>query len=402
MATNAWLLIESIVKIESIELFDYIMYDIAIIGAGAAGLQLALAMHRDPFFAEKKILLLEKGAKDQNDRTWCFWEKGEGKWDALLRQSWAKGDFYYKDYTRPLDLLPYRYKMLRGLDFYTFAKKELNQTDQFTWQTDHILSVTDGEPIQIQGEHGSYSAEYVFDSRIPEAFFEEDDPYTRLLQHFKGWVIRTPEDRFDPERFTMMDYRLRWENTTSFTYVLPLNRREALVEFTLFSPSLLKEGEYDQLLQQYCDKTLKIKDFEIIEVEQGVIPMTDFPFEKYSLGNHVHIGTGGGWVKPSTGYSFKNCERNAQRIVNNLKAGRPANQNMISSKFRLYDAIFLDVLNRRNGLGPSLFYTMYQKNSIQQIFEFLDDESGLLDDLRIIVGFPKLPFLRALFNFLIR
>ncbi|MBK9017567.1 MAG: hypothetical protein IPM82_27925 [Saprospiraceae bacterium] len=200
----------------------------------------------------------------------------------------------------------------------------------------------------------------------------------------------------------MMDYRLRWPGTTSFTYVLPLNKREALVEFTLFSPTLLADGDYDRMLHEYFDKILKIKDFDIVEEEQGIIPMTDFPFEKYSLGKHVRIGTAGGWVKPSSGYSFKNCERNAQKIVENLKLGRPANQGLISPRFRFYDAVFLGVLNRWNDLGPSLFNVMYAKNDIQKIFAFLDDESSIGEELRIIAGFPKLPFLRSLFNYLTR
>ncbi len=107
-------------------------FDIAIIGAGAAGLQLALALRSDPFFAQQKILILEKDGKETNDRTWCFWEKGAGKWDGLLTQSWSKGDFFSEKNTQPLDLLPYRYKMLRGLDFYAFSKRDLAAAPQFT------------------------------------------------------------------------------------------------------------------------------------------------------------------------------------------------------------------------------------------------------------------------------
>ncbi|MFK7809417.1 MAG: lycopene cyclase family protein, partial [Saprospiraceae bacterium] len=53
-------------------------YDYAIIGAGCAGIHLALAMMKDSFFADKQILVLEKEAKNTNDRTWCFWEEGDG------------------------------------------------------------------------------------------------------------------------------------------------------------------------------------------------------------------------------------------------------------------------------------------------------------------------------------
>jgi lycopene beta-cyclase len=291
--------------------------------------------------------------------------------------------------------------MLRGIDFYAFAKKALAAHPQFTWQQDAVLSVETGSPCHIACSGGQYTAEYVFDSRIPEAFFQQDQ-YTRLLQHFKGWVIRTPEDCFDADRFNMMDYRLQWKDSTSFTYVLPLNAREALVEFTLFTPSLIGDGDYETMLNRYLKEVWRIEKFDIVESEYGVIPMSDFPFEKYASDKHIRIGTAGGWVKPSSGYSFKNCERNAVKITENLKSGRALNTGIISRRFRLYDAVFLDVLNRHNERGPSIFHTMYFKNDVQQIFAFLDEETSLLEELRIISGFPKRLFLRSLINVLTR
>jgi lycopene beta-cyclase len=370
-------------------------FDIAIIGAGAAGLHLALAMRKEPFFEQKRILILDKSAKEQNDRTWCFWERGEGLWDHLLQQSWSKGDFFYKETAIPLTLSPYQYKMIRSIDFYNYAKQEIASSPIFHWKKEDVQSIQNGTPIQINSKEAGYTADYVFDSRIPEEFNQTNDKYTRILQHFKGWIIRTKEDCFDPDRFTMMDFRLLWPNATSFTYVLPINKRKALVEFTLFSPGLLKMSDYENMLRRYISDVLKLHDFEIVEEEYGVIPMSDFPFEKYSEGNHIRIGTGGGWVKPSTGYSFKNCERNSRKIVLNLKKGTPANQDIISKKFRFYDSLFLDVLQRKNELGPSLFNIMYSKYPVQKIFSYLDEQTSFAEDLGIMVGFPWPPFLHS-------
>ncbi|MCE2963554.1 MAG: lycopene cyclase family protein [Chitinophagales bacterium] len=371
-------------------------FDIAIIGAGAAGLHLALAMKDDSFFQHKRILILEKSAKDQNDRTWCFWEKGEGLWDTLLQQSWSKGDFFTTDNAVPLSLSPYRYKMLRAIDFYEFAKKEIMANPLFQWVTEDVQAVENDTPIQIRGLKANYVAEYVFDSRIPEEFFQAKDSYTRLLQHFKGWVIRSKTDLFDPDRFTMMDFRLLCPNSTNFTYVLPLNKREALVEFTLFTPALLNNSDYDIHLQRYISEILKLEEYEIIEHEHGVIPMTDFPFENYSKGNHIRIGTGGGWVKPSTGYSFKNCERNSRQLVANLKSSKPILNGIHKLNFRLYDALFLDVLYRQNERGPKLFEIMYTKIPVQKIFAFLDNQTSLAEDASITIRFPWLPFLHSI------
>ena len=377
-------------------------FDIAIIGAGAAGLHLALAIGKDPFFANKRILILDKSSKEENDRTWCFWEKGNGLWDHILLQKWSKGDFFSKDIAIPLELNPYQYKMIRSIDFYKFAKNEIATNPIFHWKKEEVISIQNGVSIHINSSENSYTAEYVFDSRIPEDFTQKKDKYTRILQHFKGWVIRSKEDFFDPERFTLMDFRLLWPNSTSFTYVLPLNKKEALVEFTLFSPSLLKDGDYEMMLQRYVTEILKLKDFEIIEHESGVIPMSDFPFEKYSAGKHSRIGTAGGWVKPSTGYSFKNCERNSKKIIKNIKEGKSANKGLISKKFRLYDSLLLDILNRQNEMGPRLFEIMYSKFPVQKIFSFLDDQTSFSEDLSIMIGFPQKPFLHSLIKHTIR
>ena len=88
----------------SISKFDFI-----IVGAGAAGLNLALAMNADDFFRTKTILILDKEAKFKNDRTWSFWEQGQGKWDKLVTKTWNKGLVKAKGEDIFLDLKSYNY-----------------------------------------------------------------------------------------------------------------------------------------------------------------------------------------------------------------------------------------------------------------------------------------------------
>jgi lycopene beta-cyclase len=386
-----------------------IKYDYAIVGAGAAGLHLALAMHEDAFFKDKKILILEKDGKDKNDRNWSFWEKSTGKWDNILLKSWPLGDFYCLGEHKELQLQPYKYKMLRGLDFYNYAKNILQNAANFTWTKGEVTNVKAGDVNSVYlknnlSENTVYEAKYVFDSRLPDEFLNEknEEKYLYLLQHFKGWFIRTPEDFFDESRFTMMDYRLLWKENTSFTYVLPINKREALVEFTLFSEELLENEDYDLMLKRYIKEILKLDNYEITEVEQGVIPMSTFPFEKYTKGNHIRIGTAGGWVKPSSGYSFKTCEKNAQIIIKNLKTGQNPQKSIISTWFRMFDGIFLEVLKKRNDLGPKMFHIMYFKNKAQKIFAFLDEETSVWENIKIANDFPKFLFTKAFFKYLKR
>ena len=48
--------------------------------------------------------------------------------------------------------------------------------------------------------------------------------------------------------------------------------------------------------------------------------------------------------------------------------------------------------------GDLIFSTMFQKNTPQQVLKFLDNESNLAEDLKIITSLPSLPFLKAAFQ----
>ena len=232
------------------------VYDFSIVGAGAAGLHLAMAMIAEPFFKNKKILILDKDQKTKNDRTWCFWEKGKGKWDSILAQSWETGKFITNKHDLDLALPPYHYKMLHALNFYKHAKKKIASEANFHWITENVKNIQSESPVTIQTDQKNYSAKQVFDSRIDPAFFEKKDKYIRLLQHFKGWFIKTEKPVFDPDTFVMMDYRIKWKDSTSFIYILPTSETEALIEFTFFSPELVGDQVYDNCLKKYIHEIL--------------------------------------------------------------------------------------------------------------------------------------------------
>src|SRR5688500_13885450 len=99
-------------------------YDYIIAGAGAAGLSLLTHMINSGNFADKKILLVDRTPKNQNDRTWCFWEKDNGLFESIVFRRWSNMWFHGDDGSSKLhDILPYQYKMIRGIDFYKHCFK---------------------------------------------------------------------------------------------------------------------------------------------------------------------------------------------------------------------------------------------------------------------------------------
>lgn len=372
-------------------------YDFAIVGAGAAGIHVALAMLDDAFFDKKKIIIIDKDSKENNDRTWCFWEQGNGKWDSIIEHKWLAGNFVTTNINKPLTMAGYQYKMLHGIDFYNHAKSKLSASS-IIWIQDDIVEINENNVSTLKGKAATYSAKHIFDSRIDKSFYNTNDNLIRLLQHFRGWFIETEKDCFDDTSFTMMDFRLKHKDSASFTYVLPTSKRKALVEFTLFTPDLIASDEYDKTLIQYIDSILKPGVYKINQIENGIIPMSNFPFHKKNTKGITKIGTAGGWVKPSSGYSFKNAERFAQAIVNNIKAGSQPSKGIAISRFRKYDTIFLDILANKNNLGEQIFTEMYLNNPTHKIFKFLDEETSYTEDLKIISSFKPKPFIQAFFK----
>lgn len=372
-------------------------YYYIIVGGGLAGLQLALKLKKDIFFKGKSIAIIDPSPKKENDKTWCFWEKNGGHWDHLISKSWDKCEFVTPDISQRIEFSPYHYKMIRSLDFYEYAKAELENSEDIYFIEDEIEDI---DPVtrKARGKEASYSATHFFDSRIT-ADYLDSNKYTTIFQHFKGWTIRTEKPVFQPSVFTMMDYRIKYQDSTSFTYVLPFSENEALVEFTFFTPFLTEEKIYDEKLKEYISKILKPGNFEIDHTESGIIPMTSFPFEVDNTTKITKIGTAGGWVKASSGYSFKNTEKMVERLINNIKSGYHPGKDLINYRYRKYDSIFLDVLARNNELGESIFTDLYTKNEPEAIFRFLDEEtSGRSEDLKIMFSLYHKEFIKSFFR----
>lgn len=367
-------------------------FDFAIVGAGAAGLHLAIQLAEEPSLRHKKVLLLDKDTKVANDRTWSFWEKGKSKWDAITIQQWNKAIFRSTSVRHEIPLGDYQYKTIRSSDFYDYAKQSIKEAG-FTWVNDDVVHVNEQEII---GNNGSYATDHIFDSRIPASFNEDKAQYPTLIQHFIGWFIKTPTPVFDASEVTMMDYRVKWKNHTSFHYILPFSPSYALVEFTLFNQEMLKENEYEEILKAYITENLGIEAFDIVEKEVGQIPMSAYPFKKHHTKTLTKIGTAGGWVRPSSGYAFKNSERFAQAIVQNIVAKKSPSKGVATSRFRFYDRIFLQVLQDRNDLGEQIFETLYAKQPAKSLFRFLDEESSLLEDAKIMFSLNQPIFRKAL------
>lgn len=371
--------------------FDYI-----IAGAGASGLSLAYHLNQAGLTA-KRILLVDKVPKTTNDRTWCFWEAGQNPFEHLLYRQWRKLNFYAEGIAQPLAMGPYAYKMLRGIDFYTFMNDWLAQQPNITRLFGEVTGVSEGESgakVCVNGTE--YTAQFAFNSILaPHSPLPTPHSLT-LLQHFTGWVIETEHDTFDPEAATLMDFRAPQINGgTCFVYTMPFSPRQALVEYTVFGTHLWPPDEYRRELRSYLSSVLKLDEYQIHEEETGVIPMTDAPFETRPSPHIVNIGTAGGRTKPSTGYTFLRIQQQAMQLANALKRTGQPNMTEAPTRFKRYDSILLNVLAKHRREGARVFAELYARNPAWRIFKFLDEQTSLAEDLQVMTSTHLPTFTKA-------
>ena len=373
-------------------------YDYILTGGGMAGLSLAYQMLNSPL-KHKRVLIIDREPKTENDRTWCFWAQTGSLYDPILFRDWDKLNFHGPGFSKTYNLAPYRYKMLRGIDFYQHTQMNLRQAENFHFlygDVEGITSQPNGASVIVDGQR--YQGGWVFDSLfLPGEFQPQSENYHYLWQHFKGWVINTEQAVFNPDVPTMFDFRTPQNGAMRFIYILPFSPHDALVEITLFSGALLSDEAYDLALTDYIQAHLGNPSYQVIEVEKGKIPMTDQPFPRFSGSYYMTIGTKGGRVKPSTGYAFWRTQKDSEAIVTSLlEHGVPNRIPADKWRAKFYDSIMLDVMETHGARMADIFTAMFSKNSIHRIFRFLDEESSLVDELGIISSVPPGPFLTSL------
>jgi lycopene beta-cyclase len=369
-------------------------YDYIICGGGASGLLLAYRICNDPYFKDRSILLIEKDIKNTNDRTWCFWESGEGDLEELVHKSWDQGYFSADDFELDFSLQPFRYKMIRSLDFYKSMNNKLAKFDQLTQIKAKVNSIDEN---LVTTEVQSYHGDLVFSSIYNPKSLTQQKKHPVLLQHFVGQVVQTQNPCFDPGRIEFMNFNVPQKGNTRFMYVLPLGSNKALLEYTLFSENALERIEYLDAIAAFL-KELPTGGYEIIEEEEGKIPMTCYRFDLKNSPKILHIGTAGGWTKPSTGYTFQRINEKTKELVEFLKKGQPLSRFGKRDRFWFYDLLFIDVLAKDNAHGADLFKRMFKKNSPEVIFRFLDEKSSLWQEFQIMRSFNVRQFVNSLWK----
>jgi lycopene beta-cyclase len=398
-------------------------YDYIIAGAGGAGLSLLHYLMEAPSLASKSILVIDNSFQKTNDRTWCFWDTEISAFENLVHHRWNIISIHAEGFDKELPTAPFSYKMIQGIDFYNAVLSKAKTKTNIHFQEANItgISVLDASNItkgaKVEWEGGSAMGQYIFSSLLPfqmnqlataaaysnslQAGTSSNNKAPFLWQHFKGRVVQFDSPVFNKAIAKLMDFNVPQQGATAFMYQLPLNEKEALVEYTIFSENVLGLADYDKVLDAYLAKAFPGSTYITKHDEIGAIPMTQIELASTEPPIYT-IGALGAAIKASTGYAFQFIQEQCKNIVEQLNKGLPIQTRVHNTRHQFYDAVLLDILFHHKMEGAEIFKRIFSKNEAATVFKFLSNTSTILEDIKIMRSLPTHIFLPAAFKVLLR
>ena len=370
-------------------------YDFVLAGGGLAGLSLACRLARSPL-GSKSMLIIDHDKDQQSDRTFSFWTTGSGPFDDAVCRSWRHMRVAGSCTEQRIDLDPYRYKTIRGRDFYRCARGLLADRPSIEFADGHIDSIEDGErAATVRFDDNEVTGTWVFDSLLEPAQ-AMNNGFTRLKLTFVGWEIETSEPSFDADVMTFMDFRTPQRDDLRFIYVLPFAANRALVEYTAFTTGRISGSEARAALTAYLESVVGLQQFSILSQEGGCLPVTDQPYPRRLSKRVMAVGIKGGRLKPTTGYAFTRVKADSDAIVASLlQRGHPFDVPQDEPSFRWLDSIMLRVMAKHGGDMHAIMETFFAKNPAERVLSFLDEEATPLDILQLMATLPAAKFVEA-------
>ncbi|AKF08031.1 lycopene cyclase family protein [Sandaracinus amylolyticus] len=364
-----------------------------IVGAGCAGLSLAVRLAMRTPRERGRVLVIDPREELGGDRTWCMFRGAPHPFERAITHRWDRWRVIAggRVIERSVPGRPYEHVDSTRFFEEAIARVETSEGVRLERGVRADAIVDEGAQVRIETGGGTLRARIAWDARGggPDERPREDD--VRWIQHFVGWVVRTERAIFEPGIATLMDFSVSQSRGPHFVYVLPYAANEALVEDTYFGDVPLAVAEYERGIREWLDAH-HAGGVEIVRRERGQIPMSTAQITPRRDPRIVPIGLRAGSAKPSSGYAFAFIQRHVEALAARVDRGEtvPPEVAVRSPITTFYDRVFLAYLRRHPTSAPEVFGSLFARTSPERLVRFLSEEGGVGDHLAVMNAVPRL------------
>jgi lycopene beta-cyclase len=370
--------------------------DFIILGGGCSALSLINNVIKKNI-TSYSFLILEKRKKYTDDKSWCFWDKNNSKYNKFTEKSWNNFSFSYKKSKNTLKSNLYKYFYIRSGLFYKNSLKAISNSKNVTLKlNESVLKVkVQNTKYLVVTNKAEYIAKNILDTRNNIEVFQKN---TLLYQSFVGYEVKLEEcNKYTPNCANLMHNMKVDSNFFSFDYILPIKHNQILYEFTTFSKKKIPETYLEKILKNKLKKR-SIKVNKIIKKESGIIPMG---FINYKMlpkrNNYFYAGTSAGAVRASSGYAFYRIQKWAEAASTNIKKkGTLVSHPKEKLLTLLLDKVFLTVISKHPMLTPKIFFYFTKKIGADPFIRFMSGMASIIDYFRVVLAMPKYLIIKCL------
>lgn len=370
-------------------------YDILIIGAGCAGLSLAMRLaergERCP-----RIALIERRESYVHDRTWSFWGGQSAQLKPLVHREWKEVVVRGNNQLVQVDCRRMPYQSIQSGAFYESARALIAKNRRINFFAgESVENISKNkEKWEVSLRMGKVRGSQVVDTR-PSEKGGGDIPL--LWQSFSGVEVECQEDVFDENVATLMDFIAGRSDEISFLYLLPFSRRKALIEATVFGKTVRTQAQLTELLEHCLKRSMGSVPFKVIYREHFVIPMGLPDISRSEDESYVKVGLEHGGARASTGYVFQRIQRWAdQAAVRVLRGESISGHQPDAWIIRKMDRLFLWVLRMHPERAAEIFVRLFSMRKPESVIRFMNDEATLIDLLKIVWVLPRGLFMKEM------
>ena len=360
-------------------------FDIAIIGAGNAGLSLARNLFRDQ--TKKKIVVIEPELPENKVANWCTWMHKDNLsiFKNSIKGSWEDWTVSSKTQKIIHSSSSYKYVCINASMYLSQIENELNNSNILIIRDAVVEISKKNNRKEIICKNNIVSACHVYDSRPPKL------NAGLLRQHFYGIEFELTEAHHI-DSVILMDFDVDQYNGLHFIYALPFSERKLFVESTVISKELNQVEWYEDQIKLWM-KNKNLNYLKKLSSEKGVISQGKIEYK--NKGIHC-IGARGGAVRMSSGYAFHNIQSQVGELANNIR-NECYDVPVTMNKFVTFmDEIFNKVLINNPQIAIDLFLNTSKSLSADEFARFMTNTTSFNIWSKVIAQMPKKPFIEQI------